>query len=489
MKSRRAPGAGIKLPVWGWAAVWIVVAGLVVLPHVRAFTKLSPIDEYQHVDYLTKVMDLGLVHGGDRVDQTAMREQACRGTELPGVVLPRCSSKHFKAKAFPGGGFNHTFTDPPAYYLITAPLVAALLWLPGVESVVTAARGVGVLWLGLGLMVTFLLARRVRATPTAAFGATALIASNPTVVEASATVTTDAPALLVGGLLCLLAVAVVERRASWGWLVPAAAFAMLVKTTSLAVVGLVVVFLLICVISERRLRRAAPPDAERTAVAAAPAAGGSHVAIRSVPDESAPTSEVVVRTASRGRRASPPSSQWSAALAVVLGGGLAALAWFVYMKTTATGPVDEIPAFQMFHRDSIGLSELATQSLSLTSVLANAYVPHFLDSPTVKQLAILVNGVVFIGVASTAWFGAWRQTSTRLAAATLTSMLVSGVGFTVIFFVGTHIYGNIAGRYGLSIVPAAVAALAVAADRRQWGGWALTGLAAVSMGVLLAHTL
>ena len=141
--------------------LWLVVAAAVVLPFMHSFTKLSFIDEFQHVDYLAKTQQLEHVNGGERVGQTAMREQACRGIDPKGLVLPKCEERQYDAAEFPGAGFNHTYSDPPTYYLVTAPLTSVVQKVTGVDSMVTAARSIGVLWLGAGLAVTFALALRL----------------------------------------------------------------------------------------------------------------------------------------------------------------------------------------------------------------------------------------------------------------------------------------------------------------------------------------
>jgi hypothetical protein len=182
------------------------------------------------------------------------------------------------------------------------------------------------------------------------------------------------------------------------------------------------------------------------------------------------------------------STLWKAFFAVLATAGVAGLVWVVYVRSTMTGSVDEIPAFKMFYRDSIGWNDIVAQSLSMTEVLTDAFVPSFMNTNTIAQLGNLVNLLLVVAVGATAWFGRWARTSTKLAAATLASMLVSGIAFTLIFFIGANIYGGIPGRYGLSLLPAATAILAVAGSRRRWGGLVLATLAAISMGVLLSHT-
>jgi len=65
----------------------IVVAALVLLAlgsvglHVDRYTKVSPVDEMQHIDYLYRAPSAPAY--GDKVGQDAMREQTCRGLDLP----------------------------------------------------------------------------------------------------------------------------------------------------------------------------------------------------------------------------------------------------------------------------------------------------------------------------------------------------------------------------------------------------------------------
>src|SRR5688500_688709 len=91
-----------RVALAAWAGVWLVVAGVAVLGHVLSFTQLSQIDEYQHVDYLDRTLQLEHVRGGDQVEDLAMREQACRGIDLDGAVLPPCRSKDLEPVMFPG---------------------------------------------------------------------------------------------------------------------------------------------------------------------------------------------------------------------------------------------------------------------------------------------------------------------------------------------------------------------------------------------------
>ena len=201
-----------------WTALWVAIAALVVLPYMHSYRHLSPFDEMVHLDYLVKVQDGHLVRGGKLVGDTAMREQACRGHDLAEFTAPPCDKKEMRPAPFPFGGYNTAYPDPPAYYVFTAAGATLLQALPGIHDIVTAARAVGVIWLGAGLALTFLLALRLGANRWSAAGTTLVVASAPTVAHAMATITSDAPSLVVGAALCLVALAVVRGQAPWWWL-------------------------------------------------------------------------------------------------------------------------------------------------------------------------------------------------------------------------------------------------------------------------------
>jgi hypothetical protein len=435
-----------------WLLLWLPVAAVLVLPFVHSFTQLSIIDEFQHVDYLVKTQQLEHVNGGERVGQTAMREQACRGIDLPEATLPKCGKKHYDPAEFPGAGFNHTYSDPPTYYLVTAPLTSVVQTVTGLDSVVTAARSVGVLWLAGGLAATFVLALRLGASRRAAFGATLLLGATPAVVLSTGTVTTDAPELLVGGVLCLVAVAVVEGRRAWWWLAPAAFVATAVKVTSLTVIGTVAVLLLASWWSRRR----SVPGEPGTADAEEPA---------------------------------PPRHELRG-LAAMLGAALVPLAaWGVYSSASAFSNVDQIPMGQQFKVSHLTWAAISDSIPRLVSPVRHPDAPKFVMGDSVTLLLGLTNVLLIIACVAVAWFGSQRPVAARLALGTVAAMVLSAPAYLVMLYATLDVSYWIPGRYGLSILPAAAALLAVAAGRRNAGGTALVALGAVAALALLGQTL
>lgn len=449
--------------VVGWTSLWFAIAALVVLPYVHSYRHLSPLDEMVRLDYVVKLQHGHLVRGGERIGPVAMRAQVCRGSDLDRYQAPKCGQK-MVARKFPIGGFSTAFRDPPVYYVVTAAGATVVDALPGVDDVVTAARSVGVLWLGAGLALTFLLARRLGADSWAAAGATLVLGSTPAVAHASATITTDSPSLLVGAVLCLVAVSVVRGRAAWWWLAPAAAAATSVKATGLSVAGLVVVFLLLYL--ARSPRPATMTDEEPT--------GELSQCPTQDPDLPVPLARRAV---------------WLAIAAVVVPAVGVLGAWAVVNAFTNLPAVDDPVMTSLYRVDSIGWTELVSNLLPLLSPVQQGYMPPYLVNPTLGNLMALVNLVCVAGVAILAWTGARGAVSTRLGVATLVAMLAAGVGYTLLIFFGSHTYIAIPARYGLSLLPAVAAGLAVVASRRRFGGYVLTGLGAVTLVALLAQTL
>lgn len=431
-----------------WVGIWLVIAGAMVLPHLVVFTELSPIDEYQHVDYLDNTLRLEHVSGGEKVDELAMREQACRGVPDLDYNPPPCGAKSLTPEQFPGLGFNHTYSDPPTYYLVTGPAALLVQNVLGLDSIVTAARSIGILWLAAGLMGTFLLARRLGANDWAAAGATLALASTPVVLGATATVTTDAPGLAVGALLTLLAVGVAEGRVSTWWLLPGALLVGAFKATSLTVIGMVALFLLIVALR--------PPGRDDQVAEAMP---------------------------SRSRQV--PRRRLLPVAVVVVGGALPLLAWSLVTGATATESVDDIPAAQMFQTDSLGWAQIADSVRFLLTPVNQPYAAPVLRTPSVELSELALNVMIIVGAFALAWFGTRSSLATPLASALAASMVVGGPALVVLIYLTEGVSFEIPGRYGLSLLPAAAACLAVAASHRRVGGPSLVALGVLGMAAVL----
>ena len=155
-----------------------VVSILFVSLHVEHYTKLSPLDELQHIDYLFRSPEI--VAPGDKVGNEALRQEACRGVDAPAFVLPPCSpTATYDPHVFQEKGYNTAALNTPLYYSITHAVGRVILTLPGVEDMVDAGRLVGALWLWAGLVLTYLAGRRLGADPFTLLAVLTLASRHP----------------------------------------------------------------------------------------------------------------------------------------------------------------------------------------------------------------------------------------------------------------------------------------------------------------------
>src|ERR1019366_2999316 len=143
--SRRARrGAAIRK--WAPAVLLVVVPLLLVSLHVRAYTKLSPIDELEHIDYMFRSPGLHPVIAGTTLVEPAMREEACRGLDSV-YPTPPCDTKKLSISVFQDQGYDTAYIHPPTYYDTTWAAGELVKTATGAKSWVTAWRLVGALWL------------------------------------------------------------------------------------------------------------------------------------------------------------------------------------------------------------------------------------------------------------------------------------------------------------------------------------------------------
>ena len=86
--------------------------------HIVQYTQFSPIDELRHLDYALQITSGHVPEIGDKLGQDAMREEACRGIDLP-FRSPRCDSATFDPIAFRDDGWQTAAPHPPVYYILS----------------------------------------------------------------------------------------------------------------------------------------------------------------------------------------------------------------------------------------------------------------------------------------------------------------------------------------------------------------------------------
>lgn len=406
----------------------LIFAGVsaLVVTHVAVYPTLSPFDEGVHYDYVVQGSQGDVVRRGEKLGQEAMREIACRGVDLKGLLLPPCDSDRFVPEAFPFGGFSFAEVHPPLYYGVTGFLARGLAATGIAPDMFTAARLVGILWLGLGLLTIWYLGREVgiRAVPLVIV--LVAVAATPTILHAMATVTNDATSIVAGGALVLVTLRW-ERGTSPLWLVGVVAFlALALKATNALAVGVCALYLLL------RSRRADDP---------------------SVP----------------GRGKAP-------AISVLVGSAAVSLFAWIAIRALLATPV-EIPP----NRPPMGL-ELLDVLGNLTILITPA--SYGLPTRVLGAVAFDVIGQFFGFLMVAAALGpvlrgSFTERWSRLAAAGGITMLLGGL----LFALASHVlYGTVtvSPRYSLSLLPVLAVALAAAVRWRV----VLWGLGAFATGQL-----
>ncbi|MDP4930148.1 MAG: hypothetical protein NWQ79_04145, partial [Ilumatobacteraceae bacterium] len=119
---------------------------------IQRHSQFSPIDEGAHFDYVERLYSHGIPVMGDRMLTSSLREMACRGTALEGIVTPPCDAKKFPYDQWPGGAYQYQSQQPPLYYAVTAPVAKAIDLAIG-RGVLGSIRLVSLFWLIGGLLL------------------------------------------------------------------------------------------------------------------------------------------------------------------------------------------------------------------------------------------------------------------------------------------------------------------------------------------------
>ncbi|SEI78508.1 ArnT family glycosyltransferase [Demequina mangrovi] len=198
----------------GVLALYLAVAAAIVVPVVLGpGGAMSRIDEPTHADYAWRASHLEIPYAGSIIAPEIRDIWACVGQER--YELPACGAEA-QAWEFPYEGQQYNFSHPPLYYLVVGlPARAIDAALPSVDFL-TAARLPGVLWLGLGMFTMFVALRRWRVDPAAAIIAPLLLPAFPRVLHAVTTVNPDAATVVIGASAVWLAARIfVDEDADW----------------------------------------------------------------------------------------------------------------------------------------------------------------------------------------------------------------------------------------------------------------------------------
>lgn len=444
---RRLQGRGAFVDALVPIALALLAVVFVAL-QVHAYTRLSPIDELQHIDSLYKAP--AAPAPGDRVGQEAMRQQDCRGVDAPGFEPGPCRPLgSFDPADFQEKGYNTAAANTPIYYTATRGLAEAVRAATSADDLVTAARLAGGVWLGLGVALTYLVGRRRGVGRASMLVVAALLAAAPGLQFPSGTITPDAWSLMVGALL-LLAVTWWEEsptKARAALLVALAIVVTLVKMTNLVGVAAVAFYLLL-----GPLHGEAPDDAEPPS--------------RRRPGRLAPVATGIVTGA-----------------AAVLAAG----AWMAYVGTRRQmDPADLPDMVTRFQVPAFPWAGLVDNALVLVQPLA-APVPVGTLTWSVLGTA-LASMVLLSGTVASAVLGATSARSAALGRSALLAAILGALALVVTGYLTSSSYFPLPPRYGLTLLaPMAVVTAACLRTRTSVtivGGVALVAVAASAVRLL-----
>ena len=412
------------------------VAAVLVTAHVAAYEMVSPFDEGVHFDYVVKVLEGDVVTKGERLGQVAMREIACRGVDLEGLVPPPCEAgRTYKAAAFPNEGYNSADIHPPVYYGITAVIGRALVALGLAPDLFAAGRLVGILWLALGLLATWYLGRELRIPTLPLAVALALVASTPTLLHSSSTITNDSVALLAGAAVVLTMLRWESGRGSLWLMSVAAVLAIAIKATNIVIIGVAALYLL--------LRRPGPEE---------PSVGKSKTG-----------------------------------LLVLVGSGLATLAVWVVVHAATSAPV-VTPLDRALQGGGLRLMDVLAHLTSLVSPVGFGLPTELLGGDAFWAIGAVTGAMMMGATIGTLLRGSSGDRPDSLAVAAAITTLLGGTVFGIASFA---FFGKVivSPRYGLVLIAVLVVVLA-SAMRSRAVVWSLAAFAGgqflLVMGTLLA---
>jgi len=462
LKSRRARrGAAIR--TWGPALLLVAVPMLLVSLHVRAYTKLSPIDELEHIDYMFRSPGLHPVIAGTKLVEPAMREEACRGIDSL-YPPPPCSTKTLETSAFQDQGYDTAYIHPPTYYDITWAAGEIIKHSTGTKSWVTAWRLAGALWLAVGLLVTYAAGLRFGARPLPLVGLLVLYASAPSILQTTSTVNPDAASTFIGGAVLYLT-SRWEEGGRWRWiaLVGIGFVGTGIKLQNSIVVMMIVVYFLL------RVRNAATisPTAGRSSMT------GSDPALRS-------GAGGLLRQGARVPLRLAHNAQIRAVGIIVMVTLAIAASWTILQRVTETINPNTLLVNEQFIVHSISLEQIASTFGLFLAPIPGSYIPVTTQNVWTVDMTNVLSWLLLAGVVAAAIFTARTVAIASLARATLLFALFGGPIFVILNYLSMSQYIPMPPRYGFTLLPAMVVCTADAI-RTRWAGICTVGVGLLSV--------
>ena len=398
--------------------VCLLAPAALIVVHIHENPKLSPIDEAQHWDYVTRLAHGGFPRMGQRLQPSTLRVVACRGTDLPSVRVPPCRQAVLRPGEFSGGGYQYEAQQPPLYYALTVPMRFVTVDVLHMGDL-GGTRVTGIVWLCAGLFVLWTAGRALGMEPAPIGAAVLVLGSAPLVVYQSSTVTNGNSSILAGSLVVLLTA--LAWRHPGRWVVPVLALGGF-AAVSMAEPNAMAVFVASVLVAVLAL------------TASGSAAGGGREAVRAL-----------------GR------AWWPAGGALALGGLASAVIWIVVSRQLAVVNVKDLLPFEVLRTGRHGLGLIAGEAVRLLGPVTDSYNVFRPDmSLTAYDLRPVVNEVLRTLLLAGGLAGLfvsrrrWHHWTGLLSVGVLyVGGIVLGIGLWVTY----DIDPALSGRYGMSLAP------------------------------------
>ena len=416
---------------------WLPLLFCVVLPTavvgnvIQRHSQFSPIDEGAHFDYVERLYSRGIPALGDRMLTSSMREMACRGTALEGIITPPCDAKKFPYDQWPGGAYQYQSQQPPLYYAVTAPVAKAIDVVIG-RGILGSIRLVSMLWLIGGLLLMWKTAALLGISRLTTAAGLMLVGLAPTVVYYSAIVTNDAAGIFFGALVCYLAALAHVRQRSYAKYAIAIGVAAALSKIS-------------CVL---------PPviiGAALTLVSLQQSGGIS--TLRSVDS---------LRTWWNSTSGKTYARTGTALLASSIA---ATLAWVVYFNATATIAPETLPTFDVMRAPGFQFTTILNQAMTFFAPFTDSYQPFQFWNTSVFDILHRMSMYALVAGCAAGVFVASRKWWSAIGPLVLAGLYAGGVVIGIGIWRTYDINPGVSGRYALPMVPILVLILCAGIQR------------------------
>jgi hypothetical protein len=163
---------------------------------------MSLFDEWGYLDYLFKIPTQGMVFKGETYSDSALQLMACNG-EVPFGVMGSACGATYSPSAFPNSGVVTADPNTPLYFVTVWLSGWIFKVIPGISQIAQWRLG-NLLWLCVGIIIFYSLARFWKLNKIAIFAIGILVIGSPFAYWSYTYVSTDAPSFFFGALLLLL---------------------------------------------------------------------------------------------------------------------------------------------------------------------------------------------------------------------------------------------------------------------------------------------